>query len=388
PIVAYSEDGLSLIATQIAKPIMLDAFTSAMCVEPWGRMGYVRTLIEVSADKELKQEVIMVVPIINREGISHMFKKIKIKYEWKPPLCLDCHVFGHASEQCPKCVIVKVTLAVEVNEDGFIPVTNRKSKGKGSTQNQNKNMGFKVKKLDRIMGNLDFVDNFPVAYDVFQPYRISDHAPAVLKMPSLTMQKPKPFKFFNFLIHKSNFIEVIKLLWQSNLEGYNMLKVVSNLKSLKKPLRKLLHDQGNLYERVNKLRIELGEVQKALDANPTDSNLRDEEKAGDSNSAYFHKSIKSRNSRSRIEAVMDANGNQVSADSAIHMIRDVTNEEIKAAMLSIGDDRAPGLDGYTPAFFKKGVFHRNCGPPRCAFKIDIQKAYDTVYWYFLEIILL
>nr|GEZ51992.1 hypothetical protein [Tanacetum cinerariifolium] len=35
PVVAYSEDGLSLIGTQLGKPIMLDAFTSSMCAEPW-----------------------------------------------------------------------------------------------------------------------------------------------------------------------------------------------------------------------------------------------------------------------------------------------------------------------------------------------------------------
>jgi len=29
-------------------------------------------------------------------------------------------------------------------------------------------------------------------------------------------------------------------------------------------------------------------------------------------------------------------------------------------------------------------YHRQSGPPRCAFKIDIQKAYDTVDWKFLE----
>ncbi|GJV87753.1 hypothetical protein Tco_1531691 [Tanacetum coccineum] len=38
-------------------------------------------------------------------------------------------------------------------------------------------------------------------------------------------------------------IEVIKLHWKSNVEGNHMFKVVSNLKSLKKPIRKLLHDQ-------------------------------------------------------------------------------------------------------------------------------------------------
>ncbi|MFS7946370.1 putative RNA-directed DNA polymerase [Helianthus anomalus] len=32
-------------------------------------------------------------------------------------------------------------------------------------------------------------------------------------------------------------------------------------------------------------------------------------------------------------------------------------------------------------------YHLNRGPPRCAFKIDIQKAYDTVSWQFLESIL-
>nr|GEY56835.1 hypothetical protein [Tanacetum cinerariifolium] len=38
PLVAYSEDGLSLIATQIGKPIMLDAFTSSMCNESWVKL--------------------------------------------------------------------------------------------------------------------------------------------------------------------------------------------------------------------------------------------------------------------------------------------------------------------------------------------------------------
>ncbi|GJS63491.1 hypothetical protein Tco_0678055 [Tanacetum coccineum] len=52
----------NLALTKDKKTVMLDAFTSTMCVDPWDRMGYARALIEVSAKKELKQEVIMVVP--------------------------------------------------------------------------------------------------------------------------------------------------------------------------------------------------------------------------------------------------------------------------------------------------------------------------------------
>ncbi|GKE59883.1 trichome birefringence-like protein 3, partial [Tanacetum coccineum] len=100
-VVAYSKDSLSLIATQIGKPIMLDAFTSAMCLEAWGHIGYARALIEVSSDKELKDEVIMAIPKGVEENAGHTLVKINIEYEWKPLIFLDCHVFGHANDKCP-----------------------------------------------------------------------------------------------------------------------------------------------------------------------------------------------------------------------------------------------------------------------------------------------
>nr|GEZ21663.1 zinc knuckle CX2CX4HX4C [Tanacetum cinerariifolium] len=56
PIVVYSEDGLSLNATQIGKPLMLEAFTSSMCVESWGRISFARDLVEISSDMDLKKK--------------------------------------------------------------------------------------------------------------------------------------------------------------------------------------------------------------------------------------------------------------------------------------------------------------------------------------------
>ncbi|GJR13593.1 reverse transcriptase domain-containing protein [Tanacetum coccineum] len=128
PVVAYSEDGLSVIATQIGKPIMFDAFTSAMCAEPWGRLGFARALIEVTVEKELKHEVTMVVPVVDEEG--HAMEKMEIEYDWKPSRCSECLVFGHANEQCPKRVKEVPKEDATAQSDGFTTVQNRKKKGK------------------------------------------------------------------------------------------------------------------------------------------------------------------------------------------------------------------------------------------------------------------
>ncbi|GJS13021.1 zinc knuckle CX2CX4HX4C containing protein [Tanacetum coccineum] len=63
PIVAYSEVGLSLITTQIGKPIRLDAYTSNMCLQSWGRSAYARALIEVSAEDAPKEELVIAIPL-------------------------------------------------------------------------------------------------------------------------------------------------------------------------------------------------------------------------------------------------------------------------------------------------------------------------------------
>nr|GEY35233.1 hypothetical protein [Tanacetum cinerariifolium] len=99
PIVAYSEVGLSLISTQIGKPITLDSYTSNMCVSSWGRSTYARVLIEVLAENDLKDE--LVVAILVGKDRGHTLATISIEYEWKPPRCSTCLVFAHTSDKCP-----------------------------------------------------------------------------------------------------------------------------------------------------------------------------------------------------------------------------------------------------------------------------------------------
>ncbi|GKB34518.1 hypothetical protein Tco_0879460 [Tanacetum coccineum] len=93
----------------------------------------------------------------------------------------------------------------DINSFGFHFTWNQKPKGRGGI----------LKKLNRIMGNIGFVDVFPRAYSLFQPYRISDHSLSVQTILSLSAEKPKPFKFFNFLAYKESFSEVVSNQWSN-----------------------------------------------------------------------------------------------------------------------------------------------------------------------------
>ncbi|GJV04570.1 RNA-directed DNA polymerase, eukaryota [Tanacetum coccineum] len=126
PIVAYSETGLSLITTQIGRPIMLDSYTSQMCLRSWGRNEYARALIEVSSETDLMDSIVIDIPY--SDGKGHTLATIDIEYEWRPPHCSTCKLFDHTNDACPK--LPKVAEPVQVNTDGFIEVQKKKNKPK------------------------------------------------------------------------------------------------------------------------------------------------------------------------------------------------------------------------------------------------------------------
>ncbi|PWA32067.1 RNA-directed DNA polymerase, eukaryota, Reverse transcriptase zinc-binding domain protein [Artemisia annua] len=88
------------------------------------------------------------------------------------------------------------------------------------------------------MANLAFTDAFIGAHAIFQPYRISDHSPAILTIPTSHKFTPRPFKFYNIIVQNSQFKGKVKEFWDMDVSGFHMYKVVSKLKSLKKPLLK------------------------------------------------------------------------------------------------------------------------------------------------------
>nr|GEV48984.1 hypothetical protein [Tanacetum cinerariifolium] len=100
PVMAFSKDGLSVIATKLGTPLMLDSYTSDMCMQSWGRSSYARVVIELRADVELKDNIVVAMLKITREGDYTC--NVRVEYEWKPPRCSSCKDFRHIHEECPK----------------------------------------------------------------------------------------------------------------------------------------------------------------------------------------------------------------------------------------------------------------------------------------------
>ncbi|GJV03218.1 hypothetical protein Tco_1336787 [Tanacetum coccineum] len=92
--------GLSAIATKLGTLLMLDSYTSDMCMQLCGRSSYVRTMIELQADVKLKDTIVVAMLKLVREGFYTC--NIRVEYEWKHPRCAYYKMFGHVQDECPK----------------------------------------------------------------------------------------------------------------------------------------------------------------------------------------------------------------------------------------------------------------------------------------------
>ncbi|GJT26011.1 hypothetical protein Tco_0895948 [Tanacetum coccineum] len=58
------------------------------------------------ADVELKDTIMVAMPKLVGEGFYMC--AIRVEYEWKPPRCLSCKVFGYVLNECPKKIVPDV----------------------------------------------------------------------------------------------------------------------------------------------------------------------------------------------------------------------------------------------------------------------------------------
>ncbi|GKB77096.1 RNA-directed DNA polymerase, eukaryota, reverse transcriptase zinc-binding domain protein [Tanacetum coccineum] len=414
PLEAWNNKGISKLVRSIGKPLIIDAMTANMCQFGRGRLGYARVLIEVDAKKynegiknqNVNKEKYVYRPKEVDDQIKQQVNNMNEKEAMRPSDKLGNGTSnGSKGTQSMKKFNVLEDCDDEENGRNWERMINKgqneediedvmedmNGKGmmvneiegmivngrpwvllgdfnvtlyahaystRGSSVNQDmqdfkdcvsineledlcssrfqftwtkspkNHMYGTLKKLDRVMSNEKFIDEYGQANENFLPYIISDHNPSMEEETTILKE------------YKEAVMDENKLLAQ-------------------KAMIKWMKDR-------------------------------------DKNTAFFHKVVKGRKHRSRIESICDETGKRFYSEDvpeqfvkhfqqflrtesrvqpmvdcdqiffkklndveAFDMIKDVTNEEIKTSMFDIDNDKAHGSDGFTSCFLKRLAYCRN-----------------------------
>ncbi|GKB93812.1 RNA-directed DNA polymerase, eukaryota, reverse transcriptase zinc-binding domain protein, partial [Tanacetum coccineum] len=278
-----------------------------------------------------------------------------------------------------------------------------------------------LKKLDRVMRNEAFICEYPHAYAIFLPSLISDHCPVVLVMLNTIQGRKKSFRFSNFVAEKVEFPEIVK-------ENGDLFE---NVKDLRDKLKEIQHQ------------IDIDPQNKMLREDESTILREYEESMKEEDKLLFQKS--------KIKwLIHDEGGARYEGDQVadqfvkhfqkflgesipVHKMHGILSEINSTIIALVPKIQTPAkLSDYRPiaccnvinkciskfiterikkflgklvsqnqsAFINRQIhdnilisqellkgYGRKSGPKIVALKIDLQKAYDTVNWSFMEDIL-
>nr|GEZ50723.1 RNA-directed DNA polymerase, eukaryota, reverse transcriptase zinc-binding domain protein [Tanacetum cinerariifolium] len=196
-----------------------------------------------------------------------------------------------------------------------------------------------------------------------------------------------------------------------------MLSLMGKLRFLKTKIR--AWNKTNMASRKNmkeKYKIDLEAVEGIIDNGK-----------GDENSSFFHGTLSKKQSVLSVRGIMVdglwIDDPRLSTDQQIELESEVSNEEIKRAVWDCGTEKAPGPDGFTFGFYRQfwyliendvynavnligslykiiakilanrlvgklgKIVNKRKKKQLLVFKVDFEKAYDSVRWDFLDDIL-
>ncbi|GKC55028.1 hypothetical protein Tco_1077773, partial [Tanacetum coccineum] len=137
----FVEVGLSLIATQLGRPIRLNVCTSDMCLNPWGHTSYARVLVEFNSENEVMESIVVAIPLPKVKG--HYLETLDVEYEWWPR-CSKCRIFNHEDYDYP--LLNKHAKVVSSSREVGIRDTDGMHKKKGTNKAVKSTQGFRFSK--------------------------------------------------------------------------------------------------------------------------------------------------------------------------------------------------------------------------------------------------
>ncbi|KAL2225355.1 UNVERIFIED_CONTAM: hypothetical protein Sindi_3049900 [Sesamum indicum] len=92
PVEFWTEEGLSMVASGVGKPLYPDAITRA-CT----RLDFARVCVMLDVTSNLPKHIIIMIP--DEDG-GESPCKVDVEYEWLPQKCNSCMTLGHSAKEC------------------------------------------------------------------------------------------------------------------------------------------------------------------------------------------------------------------------------------------------------------------------------------------------
>ncbi|XP_074283509.1 uncharacterized protein LOC141608057 [Silene latifolia] len=261
-------------------------------------------------------------------------------------------------------------------------------------------------RLDRAMGNLEWMAAYGNYNAHFHPEGLFDHCPCTIIDRTSDTKCRRNFKYFNMWGQSELFNPCVANVWNRRKEGTKMFQVVKKLKELKPDLKQLnkncfsdietsFNVTGMLLDKIQReleciVAQELRDLQRARDSFLIQKAKLQWSLEGDINTAYFHNAMRKRVMQNKVlciqnqHRVLYTDGAQIQAafldyyqgllgshslvdpvninvvhrgkccttDDWTQLNKPISAEEVKACLFSIPKDKSPGPDGYTSQFFK------------------------------------
>nr|GEV50644.1 RNA-directed DNA polymerase, eukaryota [Tanacetum cinerariifolium] len=257
----------------------------------------------------------------------------------------------------------------------------------------------KMSKLDRFLVFDGLLSIFPHLSAMCLDRHLSNHRPILLREVNVDYEAT-PFRFFYSWIDFLGFDLMVKQKWES-ITLYDKNKIIrfkKKLQFLKKEIRAWIADHKKRQtSNTHILKLKLYDIDKSLDKGDNASNLMElrEEIMNQLQDVQYtstrvmingewvdepnHVKEEFRNHfafcfndpEPRSRFINHVFPNELNADQVFELEKPISKEEIRLAVRGCGENKSPGLDGFTFEFF-----------------LDFAKAYDSVQWDYLEDVLI
>ncbi|KAL0455426.1 UNVERIFIED_CONTAM: LINE-1 reverse transcriptase [Sesamum latifolium] len=406
PVELWTNEGLSIVASGIGRPLYPDAITRA-CT----RLDFARVCVMLDISLKLPKHIVDMVP---QEDGGETACKVDVEYEWLPPKCNTCMSLGHSMKGCPTMKPKQPPVSVKQQRPRLVrePVRGigrircsyleragpepQRSSGdiRGAAEefqeclwgmglitlpmqgewftwhNCSRDSRSLWKRLDRLLVNDCWLGCWPNTYYVSLNARTSDHSPLVLRgdTPIQSSTATEKRDLSNDVKLAASFLDAAQNLLAQDRQNPIFLHLEFCCKMVLRLATKL--EQHMLHQRAKLAWM----------------------KGGDQCSRIFFRKVAKRRSSKRVFQITDSTGQVfttqpevisefityyqsllggdrrdrlidllyfrqwarhiISEDEALLLVQSVTPGEIKQAVFDIDESKAPGPDGYSSGFFK------------------------------------